>query len=203
MIAIVDYGAGNLRSVTNSLRYVGADVCVTDDPAKLADAEKIVLPGVGAFGAGMEALRKSGFIDPIIREADAGKPLIGICLGMQYLFDESEEMGTHAGLGLLPGRVVKFADDDVPRIPHIGWNQLHFQREHPLFAGMADGGYAYFVHSYYVATDTDDVVLAKTDYGIQYASIVGKDNIVGIQCHPEKSQAVGLCFLQNFMEWTP
>jgi glutamine amidotransferase len=201
MIAIVDYGAGNLRSVTNSLRFVGADVCVTDDPAQLADAEKIVLPGVGAFGAGMNALRESGFIAPILREAAAGKPLIGICLGMQYLFDESEEMGTHQGLGLLPGRVVKFNDEDVPRIPHIGWNQLHFQREHALLNGMADGAYAYFVHSYYVAPDEDGVVLTNTDYGIQYASIVAKDNIVGIQCHPEKSQAVGLRFLQNFVEW--
>lgn len=201
MIAIVDYGAGNLRSVTNSLRHVGADVYVTDDPTKLADAAKIVLPGVGAFGAGMAALRTSGFIEPILREAEAGKPLIGICLGMQYLFDESEEMGIHPGLGLLPGRVVKFTDAAVPRIPHIGWNQLHLQREHPLLAGVADGDYAYFVHSYYVAPASDDVVLASTDYGLQYASIVGKDNMVGIQCHPEKSQAVGLRFLQNFVEW--
>lgn len=201
MIAIVDYGAGNLRSVTNSLRYVGADVLVTDEPSKLSEAEKIVLPGVGAFGAGMNALRESGFIEPIQREAQAGKPLIGICLGMQYLFDESEEMGMHEGLGLLPGRVVKFEDNSVPRIPHIGWNQLHFQQEHPMLKGMEDGSYAYFVHSYYVAPKNRDVVLASTDYGQHYASIVGKDNIIGIQCHPEKSQAVGLRFLQNFVEW--
>lgn len=201
MIAIVDYGAGNLRSVTNAFQHLGADVFVTNQPEKLTSARKIVLPGVGAFGAGMDALRDSGFIEPIQQQAQAGKALIGICLGMQYLFDESEEMGIHKGLGLLSGRVVKFDAAALPRIPHIGWNRLHIQQQHPMFAGMNSGDYAYFVHSYYVKPDDKSVILATTDYGIEYASIVGKDNIVGIQCHPEKSQGVGLQFLKNFVEW--
>ncbi|PJF43845.1 MAG: imidazole glycerol phosphate synthase subunit HisH [Phototrophicales bacterium] len=200
MIAVIDYGAGNLRSVYNALSHLGADVRVIADPKDLASAEKIVLPGVGAFGAGMKALQDTGFIDPIYRAVEAGKPLIGICLGMQYLFERSEEMGEHAGLGLLAGKVIKFPENEV-RIPHIGWNQLHIQREHSMFRGIADGSYAYFVHSYYVEPTEPNVVLACTDYGIHYASVVGKDNIVGIQCHPEKSQSVGLQFLKNFVEW--
>ena len=202
MIAIIDYGAGNLRSVTNSLRHVGADVLVTANPDDLRTAEKVVLPGVGAFGAGMDALRESGFIEPIKDFAATGKPLIGICLGMQYLFDESEEMGVHQGLGLLKGRVVKFDEMSIPRIPHIGWNRLNIQNQHAVFHNIDSGSYAYFVHSYYVEPAQPDVVLASTDYGdFQYASVVGKDNIIGIQCHPEKSQDVGLGFLKNFVEW--
>lgn len=202
MIAIVDYGAGNLRSVTNTFRHLGADVFVTDQPKDLSKAEKVVLPGVGAFGAGMTALRESGFIEPIKDFAQTGKPLIGICLGMQYLFEESEEMGIHAGLGLMPGRVVKFDEQRIPRIPHIGWNQLQISQPHPVFEGIATGSYAYFVHSYYVAPAEEALVLARTDYGdFQYASVVARDNIIGIQCHPEKSQSVGLRFLKNFTEW--
>lgn len=200
MIAVVDYGAGNLRSVYNALSHLGADAQVVSNPSRLAEAEKVVLPGVGAFGAGMKALREAGFIEPIHRVVEAGKPLIGICLGMQYLFESSEELGQHDGLGLLEGRVVKFADD-TPRIPHIGWNQLHLTNPHPMLAGVPDGSYAYFVHSYYVQPRDPNVVLANTDYGTNYASVVGKDNVVGIQCHPEKSQTVGLRFLQNFVEW--
>lgn len=200
MIAIIDYGAGNLRSVRNTLNHLGANVMTAQSPEQLDGAEKVVLPGVGAFGAGMDALRARGFIAPIIDMARRGVPLIGICLGMQYLFDTSDEMGTHQGLGLLPGRVVRFPGT-VPLVPHIGWNQLHIRQEHPLLAGIPEASYAYFVHSYYVEPENPGDVLATTDYGITYASVVGRENIVGIQCHPEKSQSVGMRILKNFVEW--
>lgn len=201
MIAVIDYGAGNLRSVVNTFRKLGADIFIAEKPEQLADAEKVVLPGVGAFGAGMDALRETGFIDPIHRAVESGKPLIGICLGMQYLFDASEEMGSHAGLGLLAGRVVKFDANSTPRIPHIGWNQLHQQQAHPILANVPDGGYAYFVHSYYVEAGEKSDVLVSTDYGVNFPSVLARDNVVGIQCHPEKSQAVGQQIIKNFMEW--
>ncbi len=201
MIAIVDYGAGNLRSVRNALVHLGADVITAQTPDQLAKADKIVLPGVGAFGAGMASLQQSGFVEPIIDAARHGTPLLGICLGMQYLFEVSEEMGTHQGLGLLPGLVKRFPKE-TPLIPHIGWNQLHIRQTHPMLEGVSEGAYAYFVHSYYVEPAETSDVLAITDYGIGYASIVGRDNILGIQCHPEKSQAVGLRILQNFVEWS-
>lgn len=199
MIAIVDYGAGNLRSVRNALVHLGANVVTVNQPEQLKDAEKIVLPGVGAFGAGMQALRDSGFVEPIIKAAKDGVSLIGICLGMQYLFESSNEMGEHQGLGLLKGRVVKFPDS-TPLIPHIGWNQLKFEQEHPFLNGVEDGSYAYFVHSYYVEPTHSEDILATTDYGLPYASVVGHDNVFGIQCHPEKSQSVGLRILKNFVE---
>lgn len=199
MIAIVDYGAGNLRSVRNALVHLGANVVTVNQPEQLKDAEKIVLPGVGAFGAGMQALRDSGFVEPIIKAAKDGVSLIGICLGMQYLFETSNEMGEHQGLGLLKGRVVKFPDS-TPLIPHIGWNQLKFEQAHPFLNGVEDGSYAYFVHSYYVEPTHSEDILATTDYGLPYASVVGHDNVFGIQCHPEKSQSVGLRILKNFVE---
>lgn len=199
MIAIIDYSAGNLRSVRNTLTYLGADVRTVRTPDELDGAAKIVLPGVGAFGRGMAALDAAGFIAPLKEAAARGVPLIGICLGMQFLFEQSDEMGLHAGLGLLPGRVTRFPATG-PKVPHIGWNQLHRRRDDPLLAGVADGAYAYFVHSYYVdAADPADV-LATTDYGIEYAAVVRRGNICGIQPHPEKSQAVGLRILRNFLE---
>jgi len=199
MIAIVDYGAGNLRSVRNALVHLGAKVVTVDQPEQLQHAEKIVLPGVGAFGAGMKALRERGFVEPIIEAANNGVPLIGICLGMQYLFETSEEMGRHEGLGLLKGQVVKFPDS-TPLIPHIGWNQLYLRQEHSLLNGVQDESYAYFVHSYYVEPADSEDILATTDYGLEYASVVGRGNVFGIQCHPEKSQSVGLQILKNFLE---
>jgi len=199
MIAIIDYGAGNLRSVRNALVHLGADVITLATPEGLDRADKIVLPGVGAFGAGMAALRAAGFEEPLKEAVAAGVPLIGICLGMQYLFESSDEMGLHRGLGLLPGRVTRFPAAG-PKVPHIGWNQLHLKREHPLLAGIEDGAYAYFVHSYYVDAGDPDDVLATTDYGIEYASVVGRGHLFGIQPHPEKSQAVGLRILKNFVE---
>ncbi|MCQ3932539.1 MAG: imidazole glycerol phosphate synthase subunit HisH [Chloroflexi bacterium] len=199
MIAIVDYGAGNLRSVQNTLKHVGAETKTVSKPSELDGADKIVLPGVGAFGAGMAALRDSGFVEPIIQAAKAGVPLLGICLGMQYLFEASEEMGVHQGLGLLPGRVVKFPPNG-PLVPHIGWNQLHIRQSNPLLRGVNEGDYAYFVHSYYVEAADPNDILASTDYGLNYASVVGRNNIFGIQCHPEKSQHVGQHILRNFVE---
>ncbi len=202
MIAIIDYGAGNLRSVRNALVHLGADVTTARTPDQLEGAEKIVLPGVGAFGAGMAALREAGFEAPLREAAAAGVPLIGICLGMQYLFESSDEMGEHRGLGLLPGRVTRFAANGL-KVPHIGWNQLQVRQESPLLRDVPDGSYAYFVHSYYVEAGDPADVVATTEYGITYPSVVGRGNIFGIQPHPEKSQEVGLRILKNFVEWTP
>ena len=203
MIAIIDYGAGNLRSVRNTLTHLGAQVVTASTPDQLAGASKIVLPGVGAFGAGINALRAAGFEEPIKQAVAAGVPLIGICLGMQYLFESSDEMGQHRGLGLLPGRVTRFPADG-PKVPHIGWNQLHIRSaRNGLLASLASGSYAYFVHSYYVEAGDEADVLATTDYGIEFASVVGRGNVFGIQPHPEKSQAVGLRILRNFLEMTP
>lgn len=201
-IAIIDYGAGNLRSVRNTLVHLGADVRTARTPDELAGARKIVLPGVGAFGRGIAALDAAGFVAPLKRAAAEGVPLIGICLGMQFLFEQSDELGQHAGLGLLPGRVTRFPAAGL-KVPHIGWNQLHRRRDDPLLAGVQDGAYAYFVHSYYVdAGDPADVV-AMTDYGISFASVVRRGNVCGIQPHPEKSQAVGQRILRNFLEMAP
>jgi glutamine amidotransferase len=200
MIAIVDYGVGNLRSVQKALERVGATAVVSADPATLDAAQGIVLPGVGAFGDGMDHLRARHLVKPVLRQVDEGKPLLGICLGMQLLFDESVEMGLHQGLGLLPGRVVRFPEGDL-KVPHIGWNQLHPSgagSEMEILAGIGEGAYAYFVHSYYVDPAEPDDVLATTDYGLGFASVVGRGRIYGAQFHPEKSQDVGLRLLENF-----
>ncbi len=198
-VAIIDYGAGNLRSVRNALAHLGAVVVTASTPDQLEGADKIVLPGVGAFGAGMASLRRAGFEAPIKAAVAAGVPLLGICLGMQYLFESSDEMGLHVGLGLLPGRVTRFQVDGL-KVPHTGWNSLELKGDSPLLAGIADGAYAYFVHSYYVdAADPGDVI-GVTEYGTRFASVVARGNIFGIQCHPEKSQQVGLRILRNFVE---
>jgi imidazole glycerol-phosphate synthase subunit HisH len=199
MIAIVDYGIGNLRSVQKALEKVGAEARLVTAPEALDDAEAIVLPGVGAFGDGMANLRAAGFVDPLQRAAGAGRPLLGICLGLQLLFDESEEMGQHTGLGLLPGRVVRFAGG--LKVPQIGWNQIHWRGSCPLSAGVPDGSYAYFVHSFYIVPGDTTHVLGTTEYGIEYASVAGAGHILGIQFHPEKSQDVGLRILGNFVDW--
>lgn len=198
MIAIVDYGIGNLRSVEKALQYVGGDAQLTPDPDALRSAAAIVLPGVGAFGDCINQLKARGF-EPVIREAVAsGVPLVGICVGMQLLFEESEEMGRHQGLGLLPGRVVRFPAGH--KVPHIGWNQIHPVRPTPLLEGLAPGSYAYFVHSYYAVPGDEALVLANTDYaGLYYASVVGHGLLFGLQFHPEKSQDVGLRILANLV----
>jgi glutamine amidotransferase len=202
MIVIIDYEAGNLRSVRNTLTHLGADVMTVSTPDQLDGAAKIVLPGVGAFGAGINALRNAGFEGPLKAAVAAGVPLIGICLGMQYLFESSDEMGQHTGLGLLPGRVTRFPSNGL-KVPHMGWNQLHVRQDNPLLAGVESGAYAYFVHSYYVEAAEPDDVIATTDYGIDYASVVARGNLFGIQPHPEKSQSVGLRILKNFVEMAP
>lgn len=206
MIALVDYGAGNLRNVYKALEHVGADVFLTDKPEQLAAADKIVLPGVGAFADCRQGLVERGLFEPLRALAQAGKPLLGICVGMQLLFEVGEEMGEWEGLGLLPGRVVRFAGAPFEgagalKVPHIGWNQIHSSRpDHPFVRGLGAGSYAYFVHSYHARTPADDCVIATTDYGYDFPAIVAKDNVWGVQFHPEKSQDTGLQLLKNFVE---
>ncbi len=198
LIAIVDYGIGNLRSVEKAFAHVGARAVITADPAIIQAAQGIVLPGVGAFGDSMALLRERGLASVLQRLAAADRPLLGICLGMQLLFEQSDEMGSHTGLGLLPGRVRRFAAG--LRVPHIGWNQIYALRPSPLLEGVPQDSYAYFVHSHYVDSTAGDVVLATTDYGGPYASVVGRGRLFGLQFHPEKSQDVGLRILRNFAD---
>lgn len=196
MIAIADYGIGNLGSVTKSLRRAGAEVQLTGDPEALRHADALVLPGDGAFGATMAEVERRGLV-PVLREAvEKGKPLLGICVGMQLLFGESEEHGRHPGLGLLPGRVRRF-EGDLP-VPHMGWNRLRARRAHPILDGVPDGAHVYFVHSYYCDAP-DDVVVATSDYGRAFAAIVGRGSVLGVQFHPEKSQEVGLRMVASFV----
>jgi len=196
VIAIADYGIGNLGSVTKGFRHAGAETILSGDPAVLRAADALILPGDGAFAATMDEVTRRGLV-PILREAvAAGKPLLGICIGMQLLFEESEEHGRHEGLGLLPGRVRRF-DDGLP-VPHMGWNRLRTRRPHPLLDGMADGAYVYFVHSYFCDAP-DEVVIATSDYGRDFPAVVGRGNVLGVQFHPEKSQAVGLRMVANFV----
>jgi glutamine amidotransferase len=197
MIVIVDYGVGNLHSVQKALERVGAVAVVSGDPAALDAARAVVLPGVGAFGDGMANLQARQLVAPLRRQVQAGKPLLGICLGMQLLFDESEEMGRHRGLGLLPGRVLRFPESEL-KVPHVGWNRLRVRGD-GLLAGVDDGAYAYFVHSYYVLPEQPGDVLATTEYGLEFAAVVGRGAIWGAQFHPEKSQEVGLQILANFV----
>jgi glutamine amidotransferase len=202
MIALVDYGAGNVRSVRKALEAVGADVRVAREPGPILTAEKVVLPGVGAFGDCMSGLRRAGFVDALEETVDQDKPLLGICVGMQVMFEKGEELGRHVGLGWLPGHVVRFSDDIVAeglKIPHTGWNQIEPQAESPLLHGLPRGAWAYFNHAYYCHT-LPEHVLAATDYGGPFASVVGRGQIYGVQFHPEKSQRVGLHILRNFVE---
>jgi glutamine amidotransferase len=195
-IAIIDYGVGNLRSVEKAFTSQGIDAAVTRDERVLRGADKLVLLGVGAFGYAMESLRKLGFDQLVIEAADAGKPVIGICVGLQMMFEEGHEFGSHRGLGLLPGRVIKFPDN--VRAPHVGWNQVEFKQGHPVFCGLPDHSFFYFVHSYYVEPADPSCMMGETEYGRRFASVCGRDNIIGVQFHPEKSQAAGLRLLDNF-----
>ena len=201
MIAIVDYQMGNLRSVQKAIERVGYIATVTDDPAILADAEKIILPGVGAFEDAMAELDRRHLVTPILAFAESGRPLLGICLGLQLLFDVSNENGRHSGLGLLPGEVVAF--EDLPpqyKIPHMGWNQLALRKSAPLFEGIANDAYCYFVHSYYAVPKNENVVAAQTEYHHLFPSVVWHNNVYATQFHPEKSQNDGLRMLRNFAE---
>jgi imidazole glycerol-phosphate synthase subunit HisH len=198
-IALIDYGIGNLRSVEKALQAVGGAITLTEDPQEILAADKVVLPGVGAFGDGMTGLRQRGLVEVIHQVYRSGRPLLGICVGMQLLFEVSEELGEHAGLGLLPGRVKRFVEGEL-KVPQTGWNQLQIECESPLLAGLSPGSYAYFNHSYYCAATESKDILASTDYGLRYASVVGRGRLYGVQFHPEKSQAVGLQILRNFVE---
>ncbi len=201
MLAVIDYGAGNLRSVLHALNYLGADnIRIVQSPRELKNAAKIILPGVGAFGAGMEKLRQQELIQPIRDAVWAGTPYLGICLGMQFLFERSDEMGDHEGLGLLPGRVTRFPVDMGLKVPHMGWNMLLQERPSPLMRGLAPDSYAYFVHSYYCAPADPADVITVVDYGIRFAAAVQHEQIYGVQFHPEKSQRTGLQILSNFLE---
>jgi glutamine amidotransferase len=201
MIAILDYGVGNLKSVHKALEHIGAEATVSSDPEVLDAARGVVLPGVGAFGDAMLNLKRRGLVAPLLRQVSRGKPLLGICLGMQLLFEESEEMGLHQGLGLLPGKVVRFPEGSLT-VPHVGWNQLRLAGRGTgggILEGIPDGAYAYFVHSYYVAPEEPGDVLATTEYGPEFAAVVGRGEIWGAQFHPEKSQEVGLALLENYV----
>ena len=202
MIAIIDYGVGNLFSLTCSFKSIGADICVTSDPEVIAKADRIVLPGVGAFEDAARKLRESGLDEVIKREVSSGKALLGICLGMQMLFEKSYEYGEHEGLGLIKGSIRPISDV-IPKdlkIPHIGWNALHFgEKKDELFKYLNEGDCVYFVHSYYGA-DCDESVIATAEYGAELTAAVRCNNVCGVQFHPEKSERVGLAILRAFCE---
>jgi glutamine amidotransferase len=216
-MTIIDYGIGNLRSIEKAFEAVGVDVLRTDDATAIADAERLVLPGVGAFGACIGEIRRRGLEAPIHEAVDRGVPFLGVCVGLQLLFDESTERGTHRGLGLLPGRVVRFSfehlnDQPEPhdpqpqtrnpklKIPHMGWNTLVPHRASPLLEELDDGAFVYFVHSYHAVAERPDDVLAHTTYGVDFPAVVNRNNVFGVQFHPEKSQHAGLRILQNFAQ---
>jgi glutamine amidotransferase len=202
MIAILDYGVGNLRSVEKAFEAVGAQASLTGDAGLIRDADRIVLPGVGAFGECADRLRVSGLDQLVLEAVEQGKPVLGLCVGLQLMFDEGHEFGVHKGLGLIGGRVIRFPDGG-PHVPQIGWNQIEEVEPHPLLSGLGDGTYFYFVHSYHVVPDDPQTVLAKTEYGIRYPSICGAGSVFGVQFHPEKSQDAGLRLLANFatLDW--
>lgn len=201
MIAIVDYGMGNLRSVEKALEFVGARPLVTRDPKAVSEAAGVILPGVGAFGAAMSNLEKFGLAGPVRDAALSGRPFLGICLGMQLLMEWSEEQGVNAGLGVVPGRVVRFSQQPGQdlKIPHMGWNSVNIRRQTPLLGGISDGAMVYFVHSYYVQPP-GDAVAATTNHGVDFCSVISRGNVHATQFHPEKSGSVGLKMLKNFVE---
>lgn len=205
-VALVDYGAGNLQSVRNALKAAGAkDVRVTSDPLEVLKADRIVLPGVGAFAHCMGALSAiPGMVDAL-NEATGpkAKPFLGICVGMQLMASRGLEHGEHKGFGWIPGDVVKLAPAGALKVPHMGWNTLRVQHRHPLLAGLGADDHAYFLHSFHLRASDKDTLLADTDYGGDVTAVVGRDNLVGVQFHPEKSQRVGLHLLANFLQWRP
>ncbi len=194
---IIDYGVGNFRNVQKAFEVIGAEAEISESVSVVNAADALILPGVGAFGDAIDHVRARGLDEPILAAVKAGKPLIGICVGMQLLFDSSEEIGQHVGLGILPGQVKRFPTNLT--VPHMGWNQIEPTHDHPLLQNISQGDFAYFAHSYHVVTANPDDVLAQTDYGQKFASVVGRDNVCAIQFHPEKSQHVGLQILKNFI----
>ena len=199
-VILIDAGTGNLRSVQKALESVGADVLRTEEPGEVKNGRRVILPGVGAFGDFMLGLRRRGLDQAVTEAVGRGIPLLGICVGMQALFEIGEELGDHEGLGLLQGTVVRFDESLSLKIPHTGWNQLEVRKDAPLFEGIDPGAYVYFNHSYYCQAGDPTDVIAETEYGIRYACTVRRENIYGVQFHPEKSQAVGLQILKNFRE---
>ncbi len=204
MIAIIDYGMGNLRSVQKALEKAGAEARVVHAPEEVDQAAKLVLPGVGAFRDAAAHLREQGLVEPILRFIQSGRPFLGICLGLQLLFDVSYEDGEHKGLGVLPGKVVRFDFRDIPeargfKIPHMGWNQVRWDRPCPLLEGLTSGEYFYFVHSYYVDPADPSVSLGRCEYGVTFTAMAWRDNVYATQFHPEKSQRAGLTILRNFV----
>ena len=201
MIAIIDYDMGNLKSVQKAFEAVGHRAAVTRDPKAIADASHVVLPGVGAFGDCMRNLERYGLVEPVTKAIAAGKPFLGICLGFQLLFSESEEFGTHRGLGVIPGKVVRFPSNGSPahlKVPHMGWNSIAIGKRSPVLEGVPDGAFMYFVHSYYVVPDDRAVACTMTDYGTPFVSSIARDNVFACQFHPEKSQGEGLKIIRNF-----
>lgn len=196
-IAIIDYGMGNLHSVSKAVERLGHEALITSDPQQILAAEGAILPGVGAFGDAIAQLRESGLDEVVLEYVKTGKPLLGICLGMQLLFTTSEEYGTHEGLNLLPGRVVRFRGD--LKVPHMGWNQLAIAKSDPLLTGIEEG-HVYFVHSYHVLLEEQSDLLASTDYGQPVTAIVGRNQVYGMQFHPEKSGELGMRLLRNFVD---
>ena len=200
MTAVVDYGAGNLKSVENALRYLGARFMVTSDPADLRGAEAVIFPGVGEAAASMAVLQRTGLGDALRTFLATGRKVLGICIGCQVIFDRSEERSTTC-LGLVPGAVRRFAPGTGLKVPHMGWNAMHFTREHPVFAGIPQDTSFYFVHSYYPDPADRDMIAAETGYGIAFPSCIARGNLVAFQCHVEKSGPFGLKLLSNFLGW--
>lgn len=208
MIAVIDYGMGNLRSVQKAFEKLGIEAKTTDKPEDINNAEKLVLPGVGAFNDAKDGLEHRGLIEPILNGINTGKPFLGICLGLQLLFTKSMENGEHEGLDLIPGKVVRFeqaykqtsSQADKLKIPHMGWNQIFPKRNVPILKGVPSASYMYFVHSYYVSPDNEADIATETDYGTRFTSMVWRKNIFATQFHPEKSQKHGLTILKNFAE---
>ena len=201
MIVIIDYGMGNLRSVQKGFERVGHEATISRDPDEVARATKLVLPGVGAFSDAMAELRARGLVAPIVEAARAGRRLLGICLGLQLLFERSFEDGCHEGLGLIAGDVVRFELPPPWKVPHMGWNEVRIVRRAPIFAHTTSPTHMYFVHSYYVVPQEADVIATETDYGVTFASSVWRENLVATQFHPEKSQSDGLQLLADFAAW--
>jgi glutamine amidotransferase len=198
MIVVVDYGMGNLRSVQKGFEKVGGNAVISRDAKEIMRADRLVLPGVGAFPECMKNLTQLDLVEPILEFIESGRPFFGICLGLQLLFDESEEFGGHDGLGVIPGKVKEFDRNMGLKIPHMGWNQVYYTKEVPIFRGIEEGSFFYFVHSFYVDPDDPADTAAETEYGIKFASAAARDNIYATQFHPEKSQELGLRLLRNF-----
>lgn len=200
MIAIIDYDAGNIKSVEKALLLLGQDVVITEDREEILKADKVILPGVGAFGDAMDNLRRTG-LDQVIREVtDRGTPFLGICLGLQLLFERSDEAPGVDGLGILKGEILRIPDKEGLKIPHMGWNSLHLENDGRLFRGIEEGAYVYFVHSYYLKASDERIVRASTEYSTHIHASVEKDNVFACQFHPEKSSDVGIQILRNFVE---